>query len=263
MVKDFENTGYWALILGGSSGLGLASAQKLARHGMNIIVVHRTPRAEMEAVQEGFDAIKATGALLAAFNADALNEEKRQEIINEIKDTLGKGDSIRCLLHSIAKGNLKAMTGDNALVNDDLNITLNAMAFSLYDWVKAVFDAGLFSNDARVLSFTSEGSTKAWGHYGAVSAAKAALEALTRNIALEFAPYGLRANCLQPGVTDTPALRMIPGNETLAESARKRNPFKRLTAPEDAANAVYLMCRDEAAWINGTVLPVNGGEHLQ
>lgn len=262
MVKEFQDKGYWALVLGGSSGLGLASAQKLAAHGMNIIVVHRTPRADMIEIESGFDVIKNHGVQFAAFNADALNPEKRKELAAQIKAQVGEG-KIRCLLHSIAKGNLKPMHGDNTLQNDDLHITLNAMAFSLYDWVKEVFDTKLFTDDARVLAFTSEGSSRAWRGYGAVSAAKAALEAVSRSIALEFAPFGIKSNCIQAGITDTQSLRRIPGYEELMSNAMQRNPFKRLTTKEDVADVVYLMCKDEAAWINGTVIPVNGGEHLQ
>lgn len=118
----------------------------------------------------------------------------------------------------------------------------------------------LFAEDARVLGLTSEGNQKAWHNYAAVSAAKASLEAISRSIALEFAPFGIRSNILQPGVTDTPSLRMIPGQEALKSQAAFRNPFSRLTTPEDVANAVYLMCRDEAAWINGAIIPVDGGE---
>ena len=101
---------------------------------------------------------------------------------------------------------------------------------------------------------------KAIRNYGSVSTAKVALEAISRNIALEFAPYGIRANCIQAGITDTRSLRMIPGNEKMKEQALERNPFHRLTTPEDVANVVYLLCRDEAAWINGAIIPVDGGE---
>jgi len=87
----------------------------------------------------------------------------------------------------------------------------------------------------RIISFTSEGNTKAWNSYGAVSVAKAALESLTRNIALEFAPLGIKANCLQVGVTETKSFQMIPGSKLLKENALKRNPNNRLTTPEDAA----------------------------
>ena len=137
------------------------------------------------------------------------------------------------------------------------------MAVCFYDWVQHLFAEKLFAKDTRLISFTSEGNQKAWPNYAAVSAAKAALEAITRNIALEFAPHGIRANCIQAGVTDTASFRMIPASEILKEQSLLRNPFGRLTTPEDVANVVYLLCRKEAAWINGTVIPVDGGEHIR
>lgn len=263
MVREFANTGYWAIILGGSSGLGLASAKKLAAHGMNICIIHRSPRAEMEKIQQEFTEIKSNRIAFIDFNADILNPQKQQEILTELKAKIGKKGSVRCLLHSIAKGNLKSMTGSEpTLTTDDFQITLQAMAVSLYDWTKVITQSQLFAKDARVLSFTSEGSNKALQHYGAVSAAKAALGAISRNIALEFAPLGIRCNCIQAGVTDTRSLRLIPGSEKIIEKAKQRNPFQRLTNPEDIANAVYLLCKDEASWINGAVIPVDGGEHI-
>ena len=70
-------------------------------------------------------------------------------------------------------------------------------------------------------------------------------------------------NVVQPGVTDTPSLRMIPGSETLLQHAALRNPFGRTTRPEEVADVIYLLCRDEAAWINGALIPVDGGEKNQ
>lgn len=263
-MKEFQNKNYWALILGGSSGLGLATAKKLATHGMNICVIHRNSRAQEEVIQSEFETIKAEGIQFKSYNMDAFKEEKRNEIISELKVLLGVEGKIRTLVHSVAKGNLKPMLDDEkpTLKNDDFNLTINAMAISLYDWTKAVFDGQLFAEDSRIISFTSEGNTKAWKNYAAVSAAKVTLEAITRNIALEFAPFGIRANCIQAGVTDTASLRMIPGSEKIKEHSLMRNPFKRLTLPEDVANAVYLLCKDEARWINGCVIPVDGGEHI-
>ena len=264
MVKEFENKNYWALILGGSAGLGLASAKKLATHGCNIIIVYRSTRADVVSIEQEFDAIKATGVDLISFNKDAMSAEKRESIISDIQEKLGQAGKIRLLLHSIAKGNLKPMIADEnaALQNDDFHLTLESMAISLYDWTKLLFEKKLFAADARVISFTSEGNRKAFKTYAAVSAAKAALEAITRNIALEFAPYGIRANCIQAGVTNTFSFRMIPGHEQLEEAAMKRNPFKKLTTPEDVANVLYLLCKDEAAWINGTIIIADGGEHI-
>ncbi|MGC1205093.1 MAG: SDR family oxidoreductase [Flavobacteriaceae bacterium] len=264
MIKEFQNKNYWALILGGSSGLGLATAKKLAKHGMNICIIYRNSRSQEEEINLEFEKIKKSGVQFISYNVDAFKEEKRNEIIFELSSVLGTKDKIRTLVHSVAKGNLKPMLDDAkpTLKNDDFSLTINAMAISLYDWTKAIFDAKLFAEDARIVSFTSEGNTKAWKNYAAVSAAKVTLEAITRNIALEFAPFGIRANCIQAGVTDTASLRMIPGSEKIKEHSLQRNPFKRLTQPEDVANVVYLLSKDEASWISGCVIPVDGGEHI-
>lgn len=265
MVREFENKNYWALILGGSSGLGLATAQKLAKHGCNICIIHRNRKSELPAIESEFELLKKANVDVLTFNVDGLKEEERSKIIAALREYFGNKGSIRVLVHSVAKGNLKPMVSKEeiTLKNDDFRLTIEAMAISLYDWTKALFDANLFALDARIVSFTSEGNTKAWENYAAVSAAKAALEAITRNIALEFAPYGIKANCIQAGVTDTASLRAIPGSEMIKKHTLLRNPFKRLTSPQDVANVVYLLTKDEAAWINGTIIPVDGGEHIR
>lgn len=260
MVKNLENQ--WALILGGSAGLGLATAKRLAQSGMNICIVHRDSRAAMTEIETDFDEIRGFEIKLLTFNCDATNPEKRMNCLQTIQNEL-KNEQIYCLVHSLAKGTLKGMVGDNSLLNDDFTITINAMAISLYDWTKAVFELNLFAKNAGIIAFTSEGSSKPIPFYGAVSAAKATLEAISRQIAVEFAPFGIRSNCIQAGVTDTKSLQLIPNNDKIKAIATKRNPNKRLTTPEDVANAVYLLCQPEALWINGAIIPVDGGEHLQ
>lgn len=263
MVKEFEHKNEWALILGGSSGLGLASAKKLAKHGMNICIVHRNSRSQQQQILKEFKKITQKGVGFKSYNTDAFHSEKRSALIEVLQKEL-KGGKIKTLLHSVAKGNLKPMVSNSipTLQTDDFRLTIHAMGISLYDWTKALFDAKLFSRDSRVISFTSEGNSKTWKNYAAVSAAKVTLEAITRNIALEFAPYGIRANCIQAGVTDTASLRMIPGSDQIKKHSLARNPFDRLTTPEDVANVVYLLSKQEASWINGTVIPVDGGEHI-
>lgn len=285
----FSDTGYWALILGGSSGIGLATAHKLAAEGMNVCIVYRDRRAAARALESELKTMRTLGIHALSLNMDGLKEENIASALSELTTHMGERDRIRLLMHSISRGSLKVMvkmpeteqssSPDDSIFSEiqasmkerftreqpslsrtDYQLTLEAMALSLYDWVKATFDRGMFAEDARVLGLTSEGNQKAWRNYAAVSAAKAALEAISRSIALEFAPYGIRSNILQPGVTNTASLRMIPGQEILRAQAAFRNPFGRLTRPEDVANAVYLMCRDEAAWINGAIIPVDGGE---
>jgi len=255
----------WALILGGSSGLGLATAKKLSSHGFNILIVHRDRKSNLEQINSDFQEITSYGVELKSFNADASNSEKRAEIINEIKILFSKNEKIGVLVHSIAKGSMQPMHSNNerTLNHQDFEITLNAMAISLYNWTRDLKSADLFATDTRVISFTSEGNTKAWPGYAAVSAAKVTLEAITRNMALEFASVGIKANCIQAGITETRSFQMIPGSEKLKERALQRNPNKRLTNPEDVANAVYLLTLEEAKWITGTVLKVDGGESLQ
>ena len=109
---------------------------------------------------------------------------------------------------------------------------------------------------------TSEGNEIAWRGYAAVAAAKVAMESVSRSIAVEFAPYGIRSNIVQAGVTETRALALIPGSAQLKAGARLRNPFGRLTTPAYVADVICLLCTDEAQWINGTIVRADGGEHI-
>lgn len=256
--------GKWALVLGGSSGLGLATAQKLAREGMNLCIVHRSRRSVLGSFEAAMQDLEQQGSQILTFNTDAMNAEKRSDVIDTLIEKIGS-NQFKVLVHSIARGNLKPLyhETDRILSNEDFKLTLDAMAINCYDWVSAFAKANLFLSDARVIAFTSEGSSKAWHQYGAVAAAKAALESIIRGIALEFTPIGLKANCIQAGVTDTESLRLIPGSDIMKSETLRRNPYGRLTTPQDVANAVYLLCRDEAAWINGAVIPVDGGEHIR
>jgi NAD(P)-dependent dehydrogenase (short-subunit alcohol dehydrogenase family) len=136
------------------------------------------------------------------------------------------------------------------------------MGTSLLSWTQELHTRGMFAADARVFGLTSEGNTVAWKGYAAVAAAKVALESVSRSIAVEMAHFGIRSNIIQAGVTDTPALRMIPGSGHLKAQARIRNPFGRLTTPRDVANVIYLLSLPEAAWVNGEVIRVDGGEHV-
>lgn len=265
----YQGKNYWALILGGSSGFGLASAQALAAQGMNLCLVHRDRRGSQARIDEDFSRLRSQGVNVLAFNLNALAAEGRQNVINGLADQLGQG-KIRVLLHSIALGNLKPAApkvgefadSSTLLQEDDLHQTVYNMGTSLLSWVQDLMNRRMFAADARVFGLTSEGNTTAWPGYGAVSAAKCALEALARTIAVEFAPHGIRCNVLQPGVTDTPALRLIPGHEGMINKAKMKNPFSRLTTPRDVGDFLELLCRDEARWLNGAVLRIDGGEHI-
>lgn len=248
----------YALILGGSSGLGLATAHKLATHGYHLILVYRARRSDAIKLQQEFDRMRSHNITVQAFNKDALKNDAIAEILEQLN-----GIKISVVVHSIAKGSLRALLGNRTLTKEDLSITLHAMGTSWWQWIAALIEKKLLDSDVRNIAFTSEGNTTVWEGYGAVSAAKATLEALMRQMAVELAPLGIKTNCIQAGTTNTPSFNMIPKSETLAQIAVKRNPFQRMTTPEDVANAVYLLCLEEAKWINGTILHVDGGEHLR
>lgn len=250
----------WALILGGSSGLGLASAKKLAQQGMNICIVHRDRKSNLEKFETETAQMRALGIAVKTFNKDGLKEEVRTEVINELPKK-----SVKILLHSIAKGSLKKMNDSKepVLTKQDFDITIHAMATSWYEWTQFLIAHEIFTDKARNIAFTSEGNSRVWPGYAAVSAAKSVLEALMRNMAVELAPLGITTNCIQAGTTKTPSFLAIPESEKLAEMAKIRNPHNRLSTPEDVANAVYLLCKKEADWINGTILKVDGGESLR
>ena len=260
---NFEGQSYWALILGGSSGMGLATAKKLAAEGMNIIIVYRDPRIIEKDFLIGVEELKSsTNVEIKTFNTNALQKESIQVVIAGIKDILPSGHKIRVLLHSIARGNLKLLSpGRDQMTLEDFQSTIHAMGINIFEWVNELLQSGLFAPDARVIALTSEGSSKTWPGYAAVGAAKSVLENICRSMAAELAIFGIRTNVIQAGVTETPSFKRIPGSEIIKEETLKRNPFKRLTMPEDVANAVFLLCTDEAAWINGAILHVDGGEH--
>lgn len=256
-----------ALILGASSGMGFASAEKLAGEGFDLILLYRSRKAEARTAEQAFATWRENGTRIWAYNQDALDESVMRMVLQEAQEN---GLQVKLVLHSIAKGNLKPVASkpgeenskERFLEKSDFELTLNAMAVSYYTWVSALFQKSLLAPKASFIALTSEGARKAWWHYGAVSAAKAALEAINRQLALELGAYGHRANILQPGVTDTPALRLIPGSDKLIEMGKNRNPYHELTTPQKVADVVYLLSRPESEWINGAIIPVDGGESI-
>ena len=114
MASDFPS-GSWALILGGSSGFGLATAQKLAERGMNIAIVHRDRRGAMARIEPEFEKLGGLGVELRTWNVDAISPEKRAAVLDELAAAMGSGGRVRVLLHSIAFGNLKLIAPEKVL----------------------------------------------------------------------------------------------------------------------------------------------------
>lgn len=257
-----EVPGQWALVLGGSSGIGLATVCELYRLGFHILLVHRSLRDQVEAMQTILESLPGSESRIYKWNKDAVRKESRDELLAEFKSVLPENTQIKVVIHSLANANLRSFDphANPSLKEDELRWTMEAMGHSFYFWIKDLLASQLLAEGARVLAFTSEGSQKVWKGYGAVSAAKSVLESHMRQMAVELAPYQIRVNCIQAGVTPTPSMLRIPDSKTLLEETVKRNPLGRLTQPEDVAKVAALLCSEEASWINGCIIKADGGE---
>jgi NAD(P)-dependent dehydrogenase (short-subunit alcohol dehydrogenase family) len=255
----------YALILGASSGFGAAAALEFARHGINVIGVHLDRGATLAACEELQSRIRELGVEAHFFNVNAADPAQRGTVLDQVETLLAahQGGTVRVLMHSLAFGSLKPFIAESpadALTQAQVEMTMNVMANSLVYWTQDLVRRGMMGEGGRIFAMTSSGSHRVLPMYGAVSAAKAALESYCRQLAFELGDRGITVNAIQAGVTVTPALNKIPGSQQIIANAMGRNPLGRLTLPEDVARALVLFASDHAGWLNGTVVRLDGGE---
>jgi enoyl-[acyl-carrier protein] reductase III len=270
MSLKWDGRECWAVVLGASSGFGAATAKAWARAGFGIIGVHLDMRATKVAADAVRDEIAGYGVPVVFHNVNAADDGKRERVITAISEIFeerraaGEQPMVGAMLHSLAFGaTLHYITDEperKELSRKQMEMTADVMAHSMLYWTRDLYHAELLQRGSRVFAMTSEGAILAVPTYGAVSAAKAALEAHVRQLALELAASGITVNAIRAGVTDTPALRRIPGWRQLVEAAESRNPNARLTRPEDVADALTVLATPQTHWMTGNVLGVDGGE---
>jgi NAD(P)-dependent dehydrogenase (short-subunit alcohol dehydrogenase family) len=257
----------YALVLGSSSGFGKATALELAKNDYNIYGVHLDRGSAKKAAEELVEEINSMGVKAKFWNVNAASDEKRAEIIEEIKAEKenNPNHNLRVIIHSLAFGTLKSFIHEDSnemLSRKQVEMTMDVMANSLIYWTQDLHNARLLANNSRIIGFSSIGATRQMHKYGAVSAAKAALESYIRQLAVELAPYGTTANAIFAGLTETAAASKIPGYDKMIHYGKMQSPFGRLTTVEDVAYVVNMLCDEKCNWITGETLRVDGGDAI-
>ena len=250
----------YALILGVSSGIGAACATELAKAGINIIGLYmRKPKDQIEQLNNDIISYNVDSRLI---KMNACNYEQMETLLgsDDFKDI-----KIKVLVHSLAFGSMKPFIDKAAserLNKKNIDMTLDVMSNSLVYWSQSIYENNLFIEGSQILAMTSSGARRQWLSYGAVSMSKAALESACRQLAVELSTKNIAVNAIQAGVTDTPALRKIPGNEEMIQKVTDANPRKRLTTPRDVAKFVAMIGTSYDSWMTGNTIRVDGGEDI-
>ena len=238
-----------ALVTGGSRGIGRAIARKLAERGYDVAVNYRRSR---DLAEELAEELQRMGCNAAAFQADTANFEEVDAMFRAAEAALGPVETLV---------NNAGVSPSGGLFQDVDDGTWNR-AFSvnvggLRNTVRRALPHMLHEKRGSIVNISS-----IWGLRGAscetaYAATKAAVVGLTRSLALELAPSNIRVNAVAPGCIDTDMLRAL-GPETL-EALAAQTPLGRLGTPEDVAAAAAFLAGDEASFITGQILTVDGG----
>lgn len=236
-----------AVVTGSSKGIGAAIAQKLAKEGAKVVINYNSNHTAAEAVAE---TIKVNGGKAFVLQADVSQKEAVVRLFDETVTHLGKVD--------IWVNNAGVMW--NALIKDlsqeqfekSIDINFKGVFYSLQEAATKLEDKG------SIINISSTVTRTIFPTYGVYSATKAAVEQLSRVFAKEIGSRGINVNCVLPGPTATDLFFTGKSEELIAQIA-STNAYKRLGTPEEIAQMVAFLATDEAKWISGQSIGVNGG----
>ncbi|MQY80643.1 MAG: enoyl-[acyl-carrier-protein] reductase FabL [Dehalococcoidia bacterium] len=240
-----------ALITGGSRGIGRAITLKLAEEGADVVINFFRKKSTAESTaQEARD----RGVKAHIIKANVGEPEQIGSMFDEIESQFGRLD---ILVNNAASG-----VARSALDLDDRGwdwtMDINARAFLLC----AQRAARLMKSGGKMVSISSLGSRLVLPIYTAVGVSKAALEALTRYLAIELAPRGICVNGIAAGAVETETLKLYTADPNLPQSAWQTTPAGRIVKPEDIAELVAFLCSDRSNMIRGQIIVIDGGVSL-
>jgi enoyl-[acyl-carrier protein] reductase III len=244
-----------AVVTGSGRGIGKAIALRLAREGADVAVNFFRNRGPAEATAEE---IRALGRTAAVVRANIGEIDGIEALFDMVSETFGGLDILIC---NAASGyNRPALEQKPKGWDWTMNINARSLLFCAQRAAPLMQRRG----GGVIVSLSSPGSTRVLPEYVLVGASKAALEALTRYLAIELAPLGISVNAVSPGVVATEALRHFDASRdgTVVETVRKRSPVGRLVTPEDVAGIVAFLCSPEASMIRGQTIVADGGYTL-
>ncbi|WP_062353202.1 enoyl-[acyl-carrier-protein] reductase FabL [Bacillus kwashiorkori] len=242
-----------ALVTGSSRGIGRAAAIRLAKAGYDIVINYaRSKSKAMETAQE----IEKLGRKTLVVKANVGDVEKVKNMFGEIAEVFGRLD---VFVNNAASGVLRpVMELEENHWNWTMNINSKALLFCAQEAAKL-----MEKNDGgKIVSVSSIGSIRYLENYTLVGVSKAALEALTRYLAVELAQKNIVVNAVSGGAIDTEALQHFPNREQLLEDARKNTPAGRMVQIEDMVNTIMFLISEEASMIRGQTIIVDGGRSL-
>ena len=248
-MKPLE--GKVALVTGGSRGIGRAISLKLADEGADIIINYFRKRSTAESTAQE---IQAKGVKVHSIKANVGEPDNIDSMFREIEEKFGRLD---ILINNAASGVARAAV-DLDTRGWDWTMNINARAFLLC----AQRAAKLMKNGGKMVAISSLGSRMVLPIYTVVGVSKAALESLTRYLAIELAPQGICVNGIAAGAVETEALKLYTADPNLPQPAWKTTPVGRMVQPEDIANLVAFLCKDESAMIRGQIIIIDGGVSL-
>ncbi len=244
-----------ALVTGSGRGIGRAIALHLARQGADIAVNFFRNRGPAE---ETAQSIRGLGRRAEVIKADVGDLDGIAGLFDGVERAFGGLD---LLINNAASGyNRPAMAQKPKGWEWTMNINARALLFSAQRAAPMMEARG----GGAIVSLSSPGSFRVLPEYVVVGASKAALEALTRYLAIELAPLGIVVNAVSPGIVATDALRHFDASRdgTVLEQALRATPAGRLVTPEDVAHVVAFLCTPQASMIRGQTILVDGGYTL-